>query len=189
MFLMDTRNGESERLLVDAAADRMPDGGHVLIGGLGVGFSLAAAVTHQRVQKITVVEREPAVIEWGHGPLAHLHGNALDDARVSCVEADVAEYLRIAEVRFDAVCMDVDNGPEWAVSEGNRCLYDDTGLAMVGRRLTPGGMLAVWSASAAPAFATRLRTRFDDVEVLIVPVPRGEPDTVFLARKQYGCTV
>jgi len=190
VFLMDTRGGESERLLVDAAADRMPAGGHVLIGGLGVGFSLAAAVAHPRVGRVTVVEREPAVIGWACGPLAHLHGHALDDGRVRCVEADLADYLRATDgpAGFDAICLDVDNGPEWTVTEGNRGLYDDAGLDTITGRLAPHGVLAVWSACAAPAFAARLRARFDEVEVLTVPVPRGEPDTVFVARQQYACT-
>lgn len=185
MFLMDTRGGQSERLLADAAADRMPGGGHVLIGGLGVGFSLAAAIGHPRVRRVTVVEREPAVIEWVRGPLAHLSRGALDDERVCCVEADLVGYLEAGGAtggRFDAICLDIDNGPEWTVTDGNRRLYDDDGLRVVKSRLTDGGVLAVWSASAAPGFATRLRARFDEIEVLAVPVPRGEPDTVFVAR-------
>jgi spermidine synthase len=194
VFLMDTRNGGSERLLVDAAADRMPGRGHLLIGGLGVGFSLAAATRHPRIERITVVEREPAVIEWARGPLAHVHGNALADPRVRCVEADLVDYLirdtgGAGVERFDAVCLDVDNGPDWTVTDGNRGLYEDAGLAAIAARLTPGGVLTVWSAGAAPRFAARLRARFDEVEVLTVPVPRGEPDAVFVARHQYACTV
>jgi spermidine synthase len=181
MFLMDTRGGASERLLVDAAADRMPAGGHVLIGGLGVGFSLAAAVEHPRVGRVTVVEREPAVIEWARGPLAHVHGHALSHERVRCVEADLADYLRTTVDRFDAICLDVDNGPEWTVTEGNRGLYEDAGLDAITARLAPGGVLSTWSATAAPVFAERLRARFAEVEALAVPVPRGEPDTVFVA--------
>ncbi|HEU4346889.1 MAG TPA: spermidine synthase [Actinoplanes sp.] len=205
VFLMDTRGGASERLLVEAAADRMPDGGHVLVGGLGVGFSLAAALAHPRVTRVTVVEREPAVVEWARGVLAPFNGNALADARVRCVEADVLDHLLGGSGGhllagsgghllggsggYDAICLDVDNGPDWTVTEGNLGLYDDAGLAAIGRRLAPRGVLAVWSASASPAFAARLRARFDEVEVLTVPAPRGEPDTVFVARQQYACTV
>jgi len=189
VFLMDTRDGRSERLLVRAAADRMPDGGHVLIGGLGVGFSLAEAVAHPRVRRITVVEREPAVIEWARGPLAPFNRGALHHEHVSCVEADLLDHLRDTETPYDAVCLDVDNGPHWTVTEGNRELYGDAGLGLVQRRLTERGVLAVWSAAPVPEFAERLRTRFDDVEVLSVPVPRGEPDTVLVARQQYARTV
>lgn len=196
VFLMDTRGGASERLLVTAAADRMPPGGHVLVGGLGVGFSLAAALAHPAVHRVAVVEREPAVVEWARGPLAPFNGGALADPRVSCVEADLVAFLlgctaqpggaaqpdHAAAGRYDAICLDIDNGPEWTVTEGNRSLYGAAGLDAVARRLSPGGVLAVWSASAAPEFAARLRARFDEVDVLAVPVPRGEPDTVFVAR-------
>jgi spermidine synthase len=182
VFLMATRGGASERLLVTAAADRMPsrmpgNGGYVLIGGLGVGFSLAAATGHPRVGRVTVVEREPAVIAWARGPLAH----ALDDERVRCVEADLVDYLRGGTAdRFDAICLDVDNGPDWTVTDTNRGLYDDAGLATIRDRLADSGVLTVWSATAAPEFETRLRALFDEVEVLTVPVTRGEPDTVFV---------
>jgi len=190
VFLMDTRGGASERLLVTAAADRMPSGhGHLLIGGLGVGFSLAAAVQHPRVGRITVVEREPAVIEWARGPLAPFNEDALDDPRVRCVEVDLLDHLRTGDTRYDAICLDIDNGPHWTVTEGNRELYTDAGLHAVHRLLTDRGVLALWSAAPVPEFAERLRTRFDDVQVLTVPAPRGQPDAVFLARQQYARTV
>ena len=182
VFLMDTRNGASERLLVSAAAERMPGGGCLLVGGLGVGFSLAQAVAEPRVRQITVVEREPAVVGWARGPLRGFNGGALDDPRVRVVEADLVDWLTTAGDRFDAICLDVDNGPHWTVTEGNRALYGETGLARLAERLSPRGVLAVWSAAASPEFAASLRARFDEVEVLSVPVARGEPDAVFVAR-------
>ncbi len=180
VFLMDTRNGESERLLVTAAADRMPAAGQVLVGGLGVGFSLCAAVAHPRVRRVTVVEREPAVIRWA-GELARRNREALDDPRVEIVEADLVEYLGADGPGFDAVCLDIDNGPHWTVTDGNRRLYEGRGLDDVRRRLTAGGVLAVWSAAAVPEFEAVLRTRFDEVQVMAVAVMRGEPDTVLVA--------
>ncbi|GGS23977.1 spermidine synthase [Actinokineospora fastidiosa] len=179
MFLMDTRAGESERLLVDAAADRMPDGAPLVVGGLGVGFSLAAALSHPRVGEVVVVEREQAVIEWNAGPL----GNAdlLADPRAHCVPADLVTWLSTVEEPFGAVCLDIDNGPEWTLDEGNAGLYTDTGLDLLASALTPDGVLAVWSAAASADFHTRLRAHFADVEELTVPVPRGEPDVVYLA--------
>jgi spermidine synthase len=180
VFLMDTRNGESERLLISAAAARMPAGGRMLVGGLGVGFSLRAAVDHPRVGAVVVVEREPAVIAWNRGPLRDVHGDALDDPSVTVVEADLVPWLARAD-QFDALCLDIDNGPEWTVTEGNAALYGDSGLRVLRSRLTPGGVLAVWSANASAPFEARLRTVFEDVQVLAVPVPRGEPDVVYLA--------
>jgi spermidine synthase len=182
VFLMDTRNGESERLMVDAAADRMPAGAPMLIGGLGVGFSLRAALDHPRVGEVVVVEREPAVIDWNRGPLRDRHGDALADRRARCVPADLLAWLPTAGERFGAVCLDVDNGPDWTVTEGNVELYRDHGLDLLAGALVPGGVLAVWSAGASPEFAARLAARFSAVETLAVPVRRGEPDVVFLTR-------
>lgn len=181
VFLMDTRGGASERLLVRAAAERMPAAGRMLIGGLGVGFSLAQAVATLAVRRITVVEREPAVIAWARGPLAEVNDRALDDPRVRLVEADLATWLRATPERFDAICLDVDNGPQWTVSEDNRELYGDRGVRSCNERLSPGGVLAVWSAAASPEFEAVLGRHFATVETLTVPVPRGEPDVVFLA--------
>ena len=177
MFLMDTRNGESERLMVAAAADRMPPGTTMLIGGLGVGFSLRAALDHPAVGSVVVVEREPAVIEWNRDVLGNTE--VLADPRVRLVRADLLTWLPTAG-RFGALCLDIDNGPEWTVDEGNASLYGPPGLAMIDAALAPGGVLAVWSAGRAPAFATALADRFGPVETLEIPVPRGEPDLVFL---------
>ncbi len=177
VFLMDTRNGESERLLVEAAAARMPAGGRLLVGGLGVGFSLREALSRPAVGSVVVVEREAAVIAWNEGPL----GNAavLAEPRVRVVAADLLSWLPTAG-RFDAICLDIDNGPEWTVDEGNAALYGPAGLSMLADALTPGGVLAVWSANAAPAFEAALAVRFGPVETLPVVVPRGEPDLIYL---------
>ncbi|MEV6901403.1 spermidine synthase [Amycolatopsis sp. NPDC051372] len=183
VFLMDTRNGESERLLVTGAADLLAPGARVLIGGLGVGFSLRAALDHPHVGSVVVVEREPAVIAWNRtGPLRAVHGAALEDHRVSLVEADLVTWLRSSGETFDALCLDTDNGPEWTVTEGNTTLYGESGVDGLARLLRPGGVLAVWSAGASPAFTDRLRGRFADVRVVEVPVPRGEPDVLWFAR-------
>ncbi|WP_091452392.1 spermidine synthase family protein [Actinokineospora iranica] len=178
MFLMDTRAGQSERLLVRAAASRMP-GGRVLIGGLGVGFSLREALSLPRVSEVVVVEREPAVIRWNHGPLGN--ADALTDPRTHCVEADLVAWLAATDTRFDALCLDIDNGPDWTLSPDNASLYSADGLALLARRRTPGGVLSIWSANASASFLSRLRSTFQHVEVLEVPVPRGEPDVVYLA--------
>jgi spermidine synthase len=183
VFLMDTRGGASERLLVTAAADRMPAGEPMLIAGLGVGFSLRAALDHPAVGAVVVVEREAAVIEWNRGPLRSQHADALADPRVTCIPADFLAWLSQSDGRFGAICLDIDNGPEWTVSPGNAELYTETGLAGLASRLVAGGVLAVWSASASEEFAGRLRARFARVSVLEVPVPRGAPDVVYLATR------
>lgn len=190
VFLMDTRDGRSERLLVDAAVSRLArTPGHVLIGGLGVGFSLARAAADERVGRVTVVEREPAVVAWARTEFAHVHGGATELPCVELVEADLVEHVRAGGHAYDAVCLDVDNGPDWTVTPDNAWLYGPDGLDALAAALAPRGVLAVWSAARAPAFEARLRERFDDVAVLAVPVPRGEPDVVYAARKQYARTV
>ncbi|MCZ0986969.1 spermidine synthase [Streptomyces diastatochromogenes] len=186
-FLMDTSDGRSERLLIDAAYDALdgrpaPD---VLIGGLGVGFSLAhAAAGHHRWGRITVVEREPAVIDWhrSEGPLSAVSAGALADPRTEIVEADLVTYVNETSDTFDALCLDIDNGPGWTVTEDNDGLYSPTGLAACARVLRPGGVLAVWSAEPSPEFeGTMWNAGFRQVRTEEVPVARGVPDAVHLA--------
>ncbi|MGW0929155.1 spermidine synthase [Streptomyces sp. NPDC002644] len=187
-FLMDTSDGRSERLLVDAAARRLEETGgraapRLLIGGLGVGFSLAHAVADPRWERITVVEREPAVIDWHRsGPLTHLTAEALADPRTEIVEADLTRYLNVTSHTWDALCLDIDNGPGWTVDEGNDSLYAPAGLACCARVLRPDGVLAVWSAQPSPEFEGTLRNAgFRQVRTDEVPVARGVPDVVHLA--------
>jgi spermidine synthase len=169
---------------VTAAADRMPSPGRLLVGGLGVGFSLAAALAHSAVGAVHIVEREAAVIRWNRGPLAPVDGDALRDTRVVVYEADLVDWLAAAEPEaLDAICLDVDNGPDWLVNPRNGWLYGEAGLAAAARALSPGGVLAVWSAAPSPALVERLEARFADVEAHEVPVARGAPDVVLTARR------
>ncbi|MFF8941381.1 spermidine synthase [Streptomyces sp. NPDC014864] len=184
-FLMDTSDGRSERLLVDAALAALdgrpaPD---VLIGGLGVGFSLAHAAADPRWGRITVVERERAVVDWHRGgPLAALTAEALADPRTEVVESDLVHYVNETSATFDALCLDIDNGPGWTVTEGNEGLYAPAGLGSCARVLRPGGVLAVWSAQPSPDFEGSLRNvGFQQVRTEEIPVARGVPDVVHLA--------
>jgi spermidine synthase len=182
VFLMDTRSGRSERMLVRAALDRHHDPANLLIGGLGAGFSLAeAAAGVPAGGTVSVVELEPAVIGWHRTHLRPYSAGALDDPRVTVICADLLDWLPGGAARFDAICLDIDNGPDWTVTDRNALLYGDDGLDLLAGRLTACGVLAVWSAAAAPAFAARLRARFGDVEVRTVAAPRGEPDVIYLA--------
>ncbi|MFJ3809595.1 spermidine synthase [Streptomyces sp. NPDC090073] len=183
-FLMDTSDGRSERLLVDAAYGAL-DGRPapaVLIGGLGVGFSLAHAAADARWGRITVVERESAVIGWHRdGPLGELSAAALADPRTGIVQADLVNYVNETSDTFDALCLDIDNGPDWTVTDDNDGLYASAGLAACARVLRPGGVLAVWSAKPSPEFEGSLRNAgFQQVRTEEVPVARGVPDAVHL---------
>lgn len=181
VFLMDTRNGESERLLVRRALRDAPDRAWLLIGGLGVGFSLAEALRSDRVARVTVVEIEPTIVAWGRTHLAPFSDGALADPRVEVVIDDIVAFLRRSADTFDSICLDVDNGPGWTVADANGALYTKEGLALLRDRLTPGGVLTVWSAAAASGFAETLGRVFGGVETIAVPVPRGEPDVVYAA--------
>ncbi|GHB42033.1 spermidine synthase [Streptomyces viridiviolaceus] len=183
-FLMDTSDGRSERRLVDVAAEALGERAapHVLIGGLGVGFSLAHAAADPRWGRITVVERERAVIDWHRdGPLAPFSAGALADPRTEVVEADLVAYVNETCATYDALCLDIDNGPGWTVTEGNDGLYAPAGLACCARVLRPGGVLAVWSAQPSPEFEESLRNAgFQQVRTEEIPVARGVPDVVHL---------
>jgi len=183
VFLMDTRNGESERLLVRLALRHKRAGLRLLIGGLGVGFSLAEALRSNLAECVTVVEIEPKIIAWNRTFLASCSGDALSDPRVELVNEDLAVWLRRNEGPFDAICLDVDNGPAWTVADANGALYSDEGLALLSERLKPGGTLTVWSAAEAQNFEEALRLAFDKVEMVSVPVPRGEPDVIYVASR------
>ncbi|MDH6144019.1 MULTISPECIES: spermidine synthase [Kitasatospora] len=185
-FLMDTADGRSERLLVDAALERLTaERPSVLIGGLGVGFSLAHAAAEPRWGAITVAEREPAIIDWHRtGPLGEISGAALADPRVTIRQIDLVDYLATTEDRYDALCLDIDNGPDWTVTDSNDGLYGPAGLATARARLHPGGILAVWSARPSAAFEDALRAAgFADVHTVEIPVSRGVPDVVHLGRR------
>lgn len=184
-FLMDTSDGRSERLLVDAALAALGtrSGPAVLIGGLGVGFSLAHAAADGRWGRITVVEREAAVIDWHReGPLSGVSRAALADPRTEIVRADLIDYVNETSDTFDALCLDIDNGPGWTVTEGNEGLYSPAGLAGCARALKTGGVLAVWSAQPSPEFeGTLWNAGFTQVRTEEIPVARGVPDVVHLA--------
>ncbi|MGP4003868.1 spermidine synthase [Streptomyces sp. 8N706] len=196
-FLMDTSDGRSERLLIDAALAALPDGRpspSVLIGGLGVGFSLARAAADPRWGRIVVVEREQAVIDWHrNGPLSRISADALADPRTDVLHTDLVTYVRAAQEgaasgpvqasgNHDALCLDIDNGPDWTVTEDNESLYGPAGLAACRARLTPGGVLAVWSAQPSAVFEEALRNAgFIEVRTQEIAVARGVPDVVHLA--------
>lgn len=178
VFLMDTRNGESERLLVRAALDRHPTPRDLLIGGLGVGFTVEEASHDDRPRSITVAEISPEIVGWN----ARHFRQRSDDGRVTILTADLLEHLRRDDSSYDVICLDIDNGPEWTVTNSNRSLYNEAGTALVARRLRPGGVLTVWSASRSVAYEAVLSRHFSSVEILEVEVPRGEPDVIMIAR-------
>lgn len=182
-FLMATYNGESERLLVNAAFEAAAQADRVLIGGLGVGFSLAEALSYEGVKNVTVIEIESKVIEWNRTYLAPYSNNSLKDNRTHVIEADLIDWIRKCEERYDMICLDIDNGPDWTVTESNNSLYEKGSLGLLARLLTPKGAVAFWSASSSCNFLLKLRHIFEEVKELSVPQPRGEADYIYAASR------
>ena len=157
--LMNSRLSGSEEALATLACKRLEavKRPHLLIGGLGMGFTLRAALAVLGSgAKVTVAELVPAVIAWARGPMAELFAGCLADPRADIREADVVEVIRSHASTFDAILLDVDNGPEGLIRKANDALYDAKGLQAIRRALRPGGVLAVWSSGPNPPFTKRL---------------------------------
>ena len=156
--LMNSRKSGSEEALAELALGKIPgnDAPRVLIGGLGMGFTLRAALAAYPLEaSIVVAELVPSVIEWARGPLGELYGSSLSDPRVAIRTGDVATLLA-APGAFDVVLLDVDNGPEGLTRPDNDRLYSAKGLALAKRCLRQGGVLAIWSAHPSAPFTRRL---------------------------------
>src|SRR4051812_7634044 len=144
--LMNSRLSATEQALatMGCATIRARPRPKVLIGGLGMGFTLRAALVVLGEQaRVTVAELVPAVVAWARGPMARLFGDSLNDPRVRIVETDVGDLIRAASAEYDAILLDVDNGPEGMTRKANDRLYDRAGLAAAHRALRVGGVLAV----------------------------------------------
>lgn len=187
--LMSSRAHGSEEALAHLALEAL--GGRraprVLVGGLGMGFTLRATLKYAAADAaVTVAEVFPAVVAWNRGPLGKLARHPLDDPRVKVEEDDVAAVLGANPGAFDIVLLDVDNGPEAFTLDSNRRLYDPRGLAVIHQALAPGGVLAVWSADREPWFDRHLRRAGFAVESRRVAARgcgKGPRHTIFLARR------
>ena len=158
--LMSSRMSGSEKALAVLTLDRLKNVGnpHLLIGGYGMGFTLRAALAQMGPGgRITLAELVPQIIAWARGPMVELAAGCLDDPRVRLVEGDVAALIASAPGSYDAILLDVDNGPDGLTTPGNDRLYSATGLATAKAALKPGGILAIWSAAPDVAFTRRLR--------------------------------
>ena len=158
--LMNSRAHASEEALAEFTCARLANhpAPTVLIGGLGLGFTTAAALRQLGPQATVVVaELVPSVVAWNRGILASLAGHPLEDPRVSVREVDVARILQKEQQAYNAIVLDVDNGPEGLTHSGNNWLYTRGGLSAAHAALKPSGILAIWSASPAPAFSLLLQ--------------------------------
>ena len=158
--LMNSRLSGSEEALATLSCERIAGrkGATVLIGGLGMGFTLRAALgALPQDAHVIVAELVPAVVEWGRGPLAELHKGTLDDPRVDIHLGDVGALMRSRKAAFDAILLDVDNGPDGLTRVSNDGLYSHSGLVAAKSALRPNGVFAVWSSAPDRAFTRRLR--------------------------------
>lgn len=188
--LMNSRLSGSEEAMSTLAAARIAgvSAPRVLIGGLGMGFTLRTALQAFGARaSIEVAELVPEIVDWARGPMAHLHAGTLENPRVSIHVGDVGGLIRSSAGRFDAILLDVDNGPDGLSREGNDALYTAQGLQQARAALRPGGVLAVWSSGPDPRFTSRLRKAGFAVEEEIVPARRtggGARHTIWLAQRR-----
>ncbi|HEX8261969.1 MAG TPA: hypothetical protein VF547_03740 [Allosphingosinicella sp.] len=174
--LMSTRLRGSEEALATLVCERLAGRPRpaLLIGGLGMGFTLRAALGALGAgSRLVVAELVPAIVRWARGPMAQVHGASLDDPRVEIVEGDVRDLIDAARAEYDAILLDVDNGPEALSRETNDRLYDLAGLRRARSALRPGGILAVWSSGPDKAFARRLAEAGFAVEEVTVRAHAG----------------
>ena len=187
--LMNSRLSGSEEALATLACRRIEavKRPHLLIGGLGMGFTLRAALAVLGPEaRITVAELVPAVIAWARGPMADVFGDSLKDPRADIREADVVDVIASHAAAFDAILLDVDNGPEGLIRKANDALYDAKGLKAIRRALRPGGVLAVWSSGPHPAFTKRLRDagfEVNEVNVRATTKRSGARHVIWFATK------
>lgn len=184
VFVMDTALTESEEALAATALAGHPAPARVLVGGLGLGYTARRVLADPRVAVCTIVEIEPALVRWFADGLVPSGPDLLGDPRVEVWVGDLFELLDRA-AGYDLVLLDVDNGPSGLVHEENHRLYQAAGLAALQRALAPSGELAIWSASSEPGLLAALRTSFDRVAEVAVPVVlqgRSEEYWLLLAR-------
>ena len=188
--LMNSRMSGSEESLAVLTAERLGNvsSPRVLIGGYGMGFTLRAALGSFGPQaRITVAELVPEIVEWARGPMASLTGDCLDDPRVELVIDDVASVIERSAGSFDAILLDVDNGPDGLTRDANDRLYSMRGLDVARAALRPGGILAVWSAAPDNPFARRLADagfRVDEVAVRARSNGKGARHIIWFATRR-----
>jgi spermidine synthase len=190
--LMNSRLSGSEHALAELASKRIGTRGKpkILIGGLGMGFTLRAALASFPADaEIVVAELVPEVVAWAHGPLSPVFGSCLADPRVSVVNTDVGLLISSARLDYDAILLDVDNGPDGVSRAQNDQLYGAAGLKAAWAALRPAGLLAVWSSGPSPTFSRRLvagNFSVEEAKVRARTGGRGARHVIWLATKHEG---
>jgi spermidine synthase len=187
--LMNSRMSGSEVALAEMTCERLGSGGapHILVGGYGMGFTLRAALAMLGPDaRITVAELVPEIIEWARGPMAALTAGCLDDPRVELLLGDVAAAIGAGVARYDAILLDVDNGPDGLTRKSNDWLYTMSGLTKAKVAVKSDGILAIWSAAPDTAFARRLKDTgllVEEVTVRARSNGKGAKHVIWFARR------
>lgn len=184
--LMSSRQHDSEESLASEAFKARPGLRQVLIGGLGLGFTLRAVLDRLEPEgRVSVSELVPELVAWNRTHLRSLHGAVLDDARCEVVVSDVLHVVEQSRARFDAILLDVDNGPVALTQGDNRQLYAEHGVRACHAALAPRGVLTVWSAGPSAEYERRLRAGGFAVDVVRVAARRGSgaQHVIFVARR------
>jgi len=186
--LMASRMSGSEEALATMACERVSgDAPHFLIGGYGMGFTLRAALAQLGPKaQVSVAELVPQVVDWARGPMAAFTGDSLSDPRVAIIEDDVGAVIANGRGTYDAILLDVDNGPDGLTRRGNDRLYSPRGLEAARAALRPGGVLAIWSAAPDVKFARRLRETdmaVDEVTIRARASGKGARHVIWFAKK------
>nr|WP_252393856.1 hypothetical protein [Candidatus Rhodoblastus alkanivorans] len=174
--LMNSRLSGSEEALATLSLNKIGrrPAPVILIGGLGMGFTLRAALASLDASaRVEVAELVPAVVAWARGPMADVFRGSLDDPRVKILEGDVGSFIGARAGAYDAILLDVDNGPDGLTQSANDRLYNGPGLAAARAALKPGGVLAVWSCAPDESFTRRLRKAGFETEERPVRAGRG----------------
>lgn len=188
--LMSSRMSGSEKALAVMTLERLRHvrDPHLLIGGYGMGFTLRAALGQMGAGgRITLAELVPQIIAWARGPMAEMTAGCLDDRRVKLVDGDVAAVIAAGRASYDAILLDVDNGPDGLTAPANDRLYSAAGLATAKAALKAGGILAIWSAAPDAAFTRRLRDAGFAVEEVAVKARdngKGPRHVIWFARRR-----
>ncbi|WP_129670133.1 spermidine synthase [Phytoactinopolyspora endophytica] len=189
-FLMDTAETSTERLLADVLLDRHDSPRRVLVGGLGLGFTVDALLADPRVERIDVVELEPLLVDWLRAGMVPSADVTMSDARVRLEIGDIHDVLTAAPPHaYDGFLLDVDNGPGFLVRDANAQVYRRPSLRAAASALTPGGVLAVWSAAPSDQLAIALADTVGEVTELTRTVPREGREVdyhIYLARRPYA---
>ena len=186
--LMNSRMYHSEEVLAELGCTRLGsiENARVLVGGLGMGFTLAAALRIVPTSaEVIVAELVPEVVEWNRGPLGKCAGRPIDDDRARIHQGDVVAFLKLPEKKFDAILLDVDNGPEAMTASANGWLYTRGGLKTIYEKLRPEGIVAIWSVRADHLFTGRLKKTGFKVQARTVRARpgKGSRHTIFVAQK------